>query len=188
MKVNANDIRAGNVLVMDNCLFSVTKQPEHIKPGKGPAYVQVEMKNLTSNTKVQKRFRSADVVEKAHIEEKKCQFLYQNENSFFFMDLESFEQFELNEDKIGTEKKFLLDGIKVAILFYMDNPILIVLPNEIVATIQDTPPSIKGATAKASYKKAIISESLTVSVPPYLNNGDDILIKTSDGSFVEKVK
>lgn len=187
MNISANSIRSGNILVLDEELWLVTKLPEHTKPGKGPAYVQLELKNIRTGIKSNRRLRSSETVEKVQLDEKKFRYLYQQGKSLLFMNLETFEQVEFQEELLGDESKFLRDELDVSISFYNDQPVKITLPQTIVFQIEDTPPNIKGSTAKASYKKAKINEKLTVLVPPYLTTGDKIAVKVEDGSFVEKV-
>lgn len=187
MNISANAIRAGNILVIDQDLWLVTKLPEHTKPGKGPAYVQLDLENLKTGLKSNRRLRSSETVEKAQLNEKKFRYLYQQGDSLLFMDLETFEQVELPTRLLGGESKFLKDELDVTVYFYNEQAVKVALPQSIVFEIQDTPPNIKGSTAKASYKKAKVNDNLTVLVPPYLSVGDKILVKVEDCSFVEKV-
>lgn len=188
MNISANSIRSGNILLLEGELWLVTRLPEHTKPGKGPAYVQLEVRNLRTGLKHNKKLRSTESVEKAHLEEKKFRYLYQQDNSLFFMDLETFEQIELPLSVVGESSKFLKDDLDVSISSFNGEPVKVELPQSITFEIQDTPPNIKGATAKASYKKAKLNEKLTVLVPTYLSVGDKIVVKVEDGSFVEKVE
>ena len=188
MKSSANSIRTGNILIFEDELWSVIKQPEHIKPGKGPAYIQIEIKKMFGSTKTNRRLRSSDTVEKAHLEERKHKYLYTLDKEVWFMDLETFEQTCIPIANAIEEKKFLTDDLEVSIAFFQGNPIKLILPTTVVLTITYTPPHIKGATATASYKKAEINPELTVLVPVYLESGDKIAVKTEDGSFIERVK
>jgi elongation factor P len=187
MNISANSIRAGNILVIDGDLWLVTKLPEHTKPGKGPAYIQLDLENLKTGLKSNKRLRSAETVEKAQLNEKKFRYLYQQEEALLFMDLETFEQVEMPLRLLGDESKFLKDDLDVTVYFYNEQPVKVALPQNIIFEIEDTPPNIKGSTAKASYKKAKVNGRLTVLVPPYLCVGDKIVVKVEDCSFVEKV-
>jgi elongation factor P len=186
--IGANSIRSGNILVLEDELWVVTKLPVHTKPGKGPAYVQVEMKNLLQGTKSNQRFKSSDVVKKAHLQEEPYLYLYLQESSAYLMHAETFEQIELPLALIEEEKKFLVENLKVSVAFFNEKPVKLTLPQTITMIIQDTPPNIKSATAKAAYKKAQITQDLTVLVPSYLSVGDKIVVKTEDGSFLEKAQ
>lgn len=188
MNIGANDIRAGNILLLEDELWTVTKLPTHIKPGKGPAYVQVEMKNLLTGTKTNRRFRSSDTVERAHLQEEPYSYLYVQGNNAHLMHSETFEQIEIPLELIADEKKFLIENLKVFISFFNEKPVKLTLPLTITMEIKETPPHIKSATAKAGYKKAQITEDLTVLVPSYMSTGDKIIVKTEDGSFVAKAE
>ncbi len=186
--IGANSIRSGNILALENELWIVTKLPVHTKPGKGPAYVQVEMKNLLNGTKTNHRFKSSDVVKKAHLQEEPYLYLYSADENAYLMHAATFEQIELPLTLINEEKKFLVENLKVYVSFFDEKPVKLTLPQTITVVIQDTPPNIKSATAKAAYKKAQITQDLTVLVPSYLSVGDKIVVKTEDASFVEKAE
>jgi len=188
MKISANSIRAGNILVHDGKLWIVSKMPEHTKPGKGGAYVQVEMKSLKEGTKLNERFSSSDYVEKAQLDQKDLQFLYTEDNKLVFMDNETFEQIYIDNEIFGEKLPFLTDNMMVKIEFYEDNPLGVSLPQNIIAEIAQTDPVIKGATATSSYKPAILTNGIKVMVPPYLVTGEKIVVKTEDISFVERAK
>jgi elongation factor P len=186
--IGANSIRSGNILVLENELWVVTKLPIHTKPGKGPAYVQVEMKNLLNGIKTNHRFKSSDVVKKAYLQEEFYTYLYSVDGRACLMHTETFEQIEIPLDLINEERKFLIENLKVSISFFDEKPVKLTLPQTIIMEIKDTPPNIKSATAKAGYKKAEMTEDLTVLVPSYLSVGDKIVVKTEDSSFVEKAE
>jgi elongation factor P len=188
MKISANSIRAGNILVYKDDLWQVAKQPLHTKPGKGPAYIQVEMKSLKTGNKLNERFNSSDYVEKAELEQKNFQFLYFEDDQLVLMDSETFEQVTINKSILGDKLPFLSDNMTVKIEFHQGNPIAMELPQTIVDVIIETDPVIKGATATASYKPAILSNRIKVMVPSYLVAGEKIVVKTDDGSFVERAK
>lgn len=188
MKISANAIRAGNILVHNNELFQVAKQPEHTKPGKGPAYVQVEMKNLKTGNKLNERFSSSDYVQRAQLEQKEFQFLYFEDNNLVLMDTETFEQTLLDKQILGEKLPFITDNMIVKVEFYEDKPLNIELPQTIIDTIVETDPVIKGASATSSYKPAILSNGIKVMVPSYLTIGEKIVVKTEDISFVERSK
>ena len=188
MRISANDIKLNDKLDYQGGLWVVIKNPEHVKPGKGPAYIQVEMKNLFTGSKLNHRFGSSDPVEKASIEQKEMQYLYAEEQNLVFMDQQSFEQLYVSEELAGDKLPLLTDGMEVTIEFYQDKPIGMRLPTNITVEIEQTDPVIKGATASASYKPAILTNGIRVMVPPYLTTGEKIVIKTEDFTFVERAK
>lgn len=188
MKISANSIKAGNILVHNDELWVVSKNPEHTKPGKGPAYIQVEMKNIKTGTKLNTRFSSSDYIEKAQLEQKEFQFLYIEGDKLVLMDTETFEQILLDEKIIEDKLPLLSDNMLVKVEFYQEKPISIELPQTIIAEIVETAPVIKGATATSSYKPAILANGIKVMVPSYLVIGEKIVVKTEDVSFVERAK
>ena len=186
MKITATTIRAGNILNYEGALWVVSKQPEHTKPGKGPAYMQVEMKNVKTGTKLNHRFNSSDYVERAQLEQRDFQYLYMEGDNLVLMDLENFEQMHVNK-KIAEDKlPFLADNMQVTLEFFEEDPLNMTLPTTVSLVIEETDPVIKGSTATASYKPAILSNGVRVMVPPYLVTGEEIIVKTEDASFVER--
>ncbi|MDP5110799.1 MAG: elongation factor P [Rickettsiaceae bacterium] len=188
MRISANEIKIGNILDYKDALWQVAKNPEHTKPGKGGAYVQVEMKNLRTGTKLNQRFSSTENVEKAFLERKKMQYLYAEGNHLVFMDPDSFEQLMLDKDLIGEKFPLLTDGMDLEVEFYKEDPLSIKLPANIIVEVAETDPVIKGATVTSSYKPALLSNGLKVLVPPYLVSGEKIVIKSEDLTFVERAK
>ena len=188
MKISANSIKAGNILVHNDELWGVSKMPEHVKPGKGPAYIQVEMKNLKTGTKLNTRFSSSDNVERAQLEQKIYQFLYVEDNNLIFMDTENFEQLSVSKNIMGDKLPFLADNMMVKLEFYQDTALSVLLPQTIIAEVVETDPVIKGSTATSSYKPAILDNGIRVMVPSYLVIGEKIVVKTEDSSFVERAK
>lgn len=188
MKISANDIRAGNILVHKNDLWIVAKMPEHTKPGKGGAYVQVEMKNLKSGTKLNERFNSTETVEKAFLEQKEYQYLYDEDDNLVLMDNENFEQIYVPKTILGDKLAFLQTSMNVSVEFYGDEALNIYLPATINCEIVETEPVIKGATATSTYKPAILENGIRVMVPPYIETGQKIVVKTEDATYVERVK
>lgn len=188
MKISANSIKLGSVLVHKDQLWVVAKPPEHTKPGKGGAYVQVEMKNIKTGIKLNERFSSTDNVEKAFLETKDCQYLYEEDGKLVFMDNENYEQIMVNKEFVGDQLPFLADSMIVKVEFYGTEPITIELPNHVTLEVVETDPVIKGATATSSYKPAILENGVRVSVPPYLVTGEKIVVRTSDSTFVERAK
>jgi elongation factor P len=177
MKVSANSIKVGNILVYRDELWRVIKSPEHVKPGKGPAYVQLEMKNLKTGNKLNERVSSSDYLEKAQLEQKDFQFLYLEDEKLVLMDTENFEQITLNKDLLGDKFQFL-----------EETPLSVELPQTIIGEVVETDPVIKGSTVTSSYKPAILSNGVKVMVPSYLTVGEKIVVKTEDSSFVERAK
>ena len=188
MKITATAIKQGNILVHRDELWIVAKQPEHTKPGKGPAYMQVEMKSIKTGTKLNERFNSSDYIEKAQLEQKDYQYLYTEDNNLVLMDLESFEQITLPKTILGDKLPFIEDNMVVTIESYEEEALNIELPSTVILEIEQTDPVIKGATATSSYKPAILKNGVRVMVPPYLVTGEKIVVKTEDGSFVERAK
>lgn len=188
MKISANAIRAGNIIVYNNELWVVHKTPEHTKPGKGGAYVQVEMKNFKTGTKLNERFNSSDYVEKAQLDTKDLQFLYFEEDNLVLMDNETFEQILINKSILGESLPFLEDNMVLKVQFYEEKALSAELPQTVIAEIMQTDPVIKGSMVTSSYKPAILTNGVKVMVPPYLVVGEKIVVKIEDISFVERAK
>ena len=186
MKINAGEIKVGMLLDYKNDLWQVLKT-QHVKPGKGGAFNQVEMKNIKNGTKINERFRSNDTIEKATIDEQKYMFLYQENDNFYFMDQKNFEQIKVKKNVIGGKDKILSENMEVLIKFYEEEPISLLLPNQISCEITDTEIAIKGQTVSSSYKPAILNNGLKVQVPPFINNGDKILIDTRTLEYIKKI-
>jgi elongation factor P len=188
MKVSANSIRAGNVLIHNGRLYIVTKTPEHTKPGKGGAFVQVEMKDIKTGTKLNERFSSSINVDKAKLDQKDYQYLYTEDNHLVLMDNETYEQVYINADIIGDKVSYLQDGMKVVVESDEGEHISLELPETVILTITETEPVVKGQTAASSYKPAILENGLRVMVPPFINGDDKIVVRTADDSYVERAK
>ena len=188
MKIDGNQIKIGNILEINNKLWRVTKT-QHTQPGKGGAYLQVEMKELKEGTKINERFRSSESVERAVLNEKQCQFLYSNENKFYFMDNIDFDQIEIGTDIITeTQSKFLQENNIVTIQLYESQPVSIILPDHVSFAVVETEAVIKGQTVTSSYKPAVLERNIKTSVPPFIEVGDVIVINTLDSSYAEKAK
>ncbi len=188
MKISCVDIRVGNILEYNNRLWQVLKT-QHVQPGKGGAYMQVEMKDIKSGTKTNERFRSSETIEKAHLDNRDFQYLYnEGDNGYAFMDQESFEQITLNKEIIGAPAAFLQEGMKVLMQMYEGNPLSVELPATVVMEIIEADPVVKGQTAASSYKPAILANGLRTMVPPFIESGEKIIVNTSDGSYVERAK
>ena len=186
MKINATEIRVGMILEYKNDLWEVLKT-NHVKPGKGGAFAQVEMKSLNKNTKLNERFRSSENIEKAALEEMKFNFLYSDENDFYFMNPESFEQININKDVVGNKSKLLTENLEVNINFHNDTPLNIILPNQLSCEIETTDAAIKGQTVSSSYKPAVLKNGLNIQVPPFIESGDTIIIDTRTMEYVKKI-
>ena len=186
MKINAGEIRVGMLLEYKNDLWQVLKT-QHVKPGKGGAFAQVEMKSVGKNTKLNERFRSNETVEKASLEEKLFNFLYEDENNYFFMDPKSFEQIEVKKGIIGDKGKLLTENLSVTLSFYNDSPISIELPNQVNCKIISTDVALKGQTVSSSYKPATLNNGLNIQVPPFIESGDEIIVDTRNLEYVKKI-
>jgi len=186
MKLNAGEIRVGMLLEHKNDLWQVLKT-QHVKPGKGGAFAQVEMKSVNKSTKLNERFRSSETVEKASLEETNYNFLYEDENIYFFIDPKSFEQIEIKKDVIGEKGKLLTENLEVTISFYNETPISIDLPNQVKCKIQTTDAALKGQTVSSSYKPAILNNGLNIQVPPFIEAGDEIMVDTRNLEYVKKI-
>ena len=186
MKINAGEIRVGMLLEHKNDLWEVLKT-QHVKPGKGGAFAQVEMKSVNKSTKLNERFRSSETVEKASLEETNYNFLYEDENNYFFMEPKSFEQIEINKEIIGEKGKLLTENLEVVVSFYNESPISVELPNQVTCKIKSTDVALKGQTVSSSYKPAILENELNIQVPPFIESGDTIIIDTRNLEYVKKI-
>ena len=185
MKISGNEIKPGMLIEHKNDLWEVLKT-QHVKPGKGGAFNQVEMKSINKNTKLNERFRSSDTVEKAAVEEIKYNYLYEDEKSYYFMNPKNFEQSEVNKNLIGEKGKFLKENLEVLITFYEEKPIQIELPNQIICKIESTDVALKGQTVSSSYKPAILDNGIKIQVPPFIESGDDIFVDTRNFEYIKK--
>ena len=186
MKINAGEIRVGMLLEYKNDLWQVLKT-QHVKPGKGGAFAQIEMKSVSKNTKLNERFRSSENVEKASLEEISYNFLYGDENNYFFMEPKSFEQIEIKKNLVGEKGKLLIENLEVSISFYNDSPISIDLPNQVTCKIKTTDVALKGQTVSSSYKPATLENGLNIQVPPFIEAGDDIIVDTRNLEYIKKI-
>jgi elongation factor P len=188
MRINANSIRAGNVLEHNGKLWIVSKTPSWAMPGKGGAFVQVEMKDVKTGTKLNERFRSTEEVERVRLDQKQYQFLYLENEMIALMDQQSYEQISVHQDILGEKVAYLQDSMIVTVESYEENPINIMLPDTVVLEIVDAEPVVKGQTASSSYKPATMSNGMRVMVPPFISAGTKIVVKTDDNTYVERVK
>ena len=188
MKIEGNQIKIGNILEINNKLWRVTKT-QHTQPGKGGAYIQVEMKAIKEGTKTNERFRSSENVERVILEEKKYQYLYSNEDKFYFMDTKNYEQIEIGEDIINEDQsKFLIENQEILLQLYDSIPVAIILPEHVNLKVIEADAVVKGQTAASSYKPAILEKGIKTSVPPFIEVGDVIVVSTTDSTYIEKSK
>ncbi len=185
MKISAFDIRVGNLIEYQNKLWRVLKT-QHVKPGKGGAFMQVEMKETTVGTKLNERFRSNDKVEKAHVEQRAMQYLYQEASGHVFMDTGTYDQITIAAEDIEHQLGFLLPNEEVQISFHNEKPISVELPANVVLEVVETEAAVKGQTASGSGKPARLETDITVSVPTFVNVGDKIKVNTETGEYVER--
>ena len=186
MKINAGEIRVGMLLEYKNDLWQVLKT-QHVKPGKGGAFAQVEMKSLNKNTKLNERFRSSETVEKASLDETNFNYLYEDDQNYFFMNPKTFDQIEIKKDIIGEKGKLLTENLEVTVSFYNDSAISVELPNQVKCKIKDTDVALKGQTVSSSYKPATLDNGLNIQVPPFIESGDEIMIDTRNLEYIKKI-
>jgi elongation factor P len=185
MKINGNEIRPGNVIEHDGSLWVAVKT-NAVKPGKGGAYNQVELKNLINGTKLNERFRAAETVEKVRLEQKDYTYLYEQGDALVFMDSETYEQLELQKDFVGDRAAFLQDGMTVTVELYEEKPIGISLPDHVTLAIIEADPVVKGQTAASSYKPARLENGIRVLVPPFIESGERIVVDTNEITYVRR--
>ena len=187
MKVNGNTIKPGNVIEHKNGLWVATKT-SHVKPGKGGAFAQIELKSLKDGSKLNERFRSSENVEKVILEETPYVFLYKENDNLIFMNNQTFEQISVNIDMIGDQAAFLQDGMNVIINIYNENPVSIIMPDNCIEEIVEADAVIKGQTVSSSFKPAILKNGVKVMVPGHIEVGTKIVVRPSDCTYVEKAK
>ena len=186
MKISGNEIRVGMLIEHKDDLWQVLKT-QHVKPGKGGAFAQVEMKSVNKNTKLNERFRSSDTVEKASLDEIKFNFLYQDETDYYFINQKSFEQINIKKNIVGEKGKMLTDNLEVNISFYNDKPLVIDLPNQVTCKITITDVALKGQTVSSSYKPATLDNGINIQVPPFIESEDTIIVDTRTIEYVKKI-
>jgi len=187
MKILGNEIKPGMIIEHKNDLWSVLKA-QHVKPGKGGAFNQVELKSVKKGTKLNERFRSSDTVERAILDEKKFSFLYEDENNCHFMDQTNFEQIQISKKLIGEKSKLLKENMEINLQFHEDEPLSVDLPSSVELKIETTDAAIKGQTASSSYKPATLENGIKIMVPPFINPDDKIVLDTRTLEYVKKVK
>jgi len=188
MKIDGNQIKIGNILEIHSRLWRVLKT-QHTQPGKGGAFLQVELKDIKDGTKMNERFRSSESVERAILEEKEYQYLYKGDGKFYFMDNQTYEQIEVGNDIISVnQEKFLIENETLIIQIYESYPVSIVLPDTISLEVIEADAVVKGQTAASSYKPAVLERNIKTSVPPFIKIGDKVVISTNDSTYLEKAK
>ena len=179
-------MRVGMLIEYKNDLWQVLKT-QHVKPGKGGAFAQVEMKSVNKNTKLNERFRSSESVEKASLDETKFNYLYGDETDYYFMDPKSYEQINIKKETIGEKGKMLTENLEVSISFYNEKPLTVELPNQVTCTIDTTDVALKGQTVSSSYKPATLDNGVNIQVPPFIESGDKIIVDTRTMEYVKKI-
>ncbi len=187
MKIDGNNVRPGNVIEHKGGLWRAVKIA-HTQPGKGGAYLQVELKNLRDGTKLNERFRASEKVTRARLEQKDYQFLFAADDMFTFMDEVTYEQIEISAEDIGDDAVFLQDGMKVKIEFHEDAPLGVALPDKVTLEVVETEPVIKGQTVSSSYKPAMLDNGLRVGVPPFVKTGDKVIVATAEREYVSRAE
>jgi len=187
MKINGNEIRPGNVIQHQDSLWVAVKS-NAVKPGKGPAYNQVELKNLLDGRKLNERFRASETVERVRLEQKDYTFLYEESDMLVLMDQESYEQIHLPKDMLGERVAFLQDGMAVVVESHEGRPIGVQMPEQVTLEIAETEPTVKGQTASSSYKPARVDNGLRIMVPPYMSVGEKIVVNTETLEYVKRAE
>ena len=185
MKISGNEIRVGMLIEHKNDLWQVLKT-QHVKPGKGGAFAQVEMKSVNRNTKLNERFRSSDAVEKASLDEIKFNYLYEDEDDYYFINPKTFEQINIKKDIIGEKGKLLTENLEVDISFYNESPLSVEMPNQVTCKVKTTDVALKGQTVSSSYKPATLDNGINIQVPPFIESEDEIIIDTRTIEYVKK--
>ena len=184
-KINGNEIRPGNVLEHNDGLWAAVKV-DHVKPGKGGAFAQVELRNLRNGSKLNERFRSADKVERVRLEQKDQQFLYEDDGMLVVMDTETYEQVQLSSDLLGERRPFLQDGMTIVVEFYEEEALNATLPQKVTCKVVETEPVVKGQTAANSFKPAVLDNGVKVMVPPFIAQDEDIIVNTETMEYSER--
>ena len=186
MKIYASEIRVGMLIEYKNDLWQVLKT-QHVKPGKGGAFAQVEMKSVNKNTKLNERFRSSESVEKASLDETKFNYLYSDETDYHFMNPKSYEQINIKKKIVGDKGKMLTENLEVSISFYNEEPLMVDLPNHVTCIIETTDVALKGQTVSSSYKPATLDNGINIQVPPFIDSGDKIIVDTRTMEYIKKI-
>jgi len=186
MKLYASEIRVGMLIEYKNDLWQVLKT-QHVKPGKGGAFAQVEMKSVSKNTKLNERFRSSESVEKASLDQTKFNYLYDDENDYHFINPKSYEQINVKKEVVGEKGKMLTENLEVSISFYNEEPLMVELPNQVTCIIDTTDVALKGQTVSSSYKPATLDNGINIQVPPFISSGDKIIVDTRTMEYIKKI-
>jgi len=186
MKLYASEIRVGMLIEYKNDLWQVLKT-QHVKPGKGGAFAQVEMKSVNKNTKLNERFRSSESVEKASLDETKFNYLYDDETDYHFMNPKSYEQINIKKEVVGDKGKMLTENLEVSIRFYNEEPLMVELPNQVTCIVETTDVALKGQTVSSSYKPATLDNGINIQVPPFIDSGDKIVVDTRTMEYIKKI-
>jgi elongation factor P len=186
-KITGNEISPGTMIEFDGGLWIAVKT-QKVKPGKGGAYNQVELKNVINGTKLNQRFRSDEAVEEIYLEKKDFQFLYASGDMLTFMDMQTYDQIEIASDFVGEQAVFLQDGMKTLVQMYEGRPIGIKLPVQVTLTVTEADPVMKGGTAAPSYKNAVLENGVKLLVPPFVDAGEKIVVATGDGTYVRRAE
>ena len=186
MKIYASEIRVGMLIEYKNDLWQILKT-QHVKPGKGGAFAQVEMKSVNKNTKLNERFRSSESVEKASLDQTKFTYLYDDEANYHFMNPKSYEQINIKKDVVGDKGKMLTENLEVSISFYNEEPLMVELPNQVTCVIETTDVALKGQTVSSSYKPATLDNGINIQVPPFIESGDKIIVDTRTMEYIKKI-
>ena len=184
-KINGNEIKPGNVLEHNGGLWAAVKV-DHVKPGKGGAFAQVELRNLRNGSKLNERFRSADKVERVRLEQKDMQFLYETDGMLVFMDTETYDQVELSVDLLGDRRPFLQDGMIATVEYYGEEALSVSIPQKVTCTVAETEPVVKGQTAANSYKPATLDNGVRIMIPPFVGEGEAIIVNTEAFEYSER--
>ena len=187
MKISGNEIKPGMLLEHKDDLWEVLKT-QHVKPGKGGAFNQLELKSIKKGTKLNERFRSSDSVERAILDDRKYNFLYEDDSSCHFMDQTNFEQIQIKKTLLGDKSKLLKENMEVNVQFYEEEPLSVDLPSSVELKIATTDAAIKGQTASSSYKPATLENGINILVPPFINADDKIILDTRTLEYVKKIK
>ena len=186
MKISGNEIRVGMLIEHKNDLWQVLKT-QHVKPGKGGAFAQIEMKSVNRNTKLNERFRSSDTVEKASLDEMKFNYLYESEEDYYFINPKTFEQINIKKDIVGEKGKLLTENLEVDISFYNESPLSVEMPNQVTCKVKTTDVALKGQTVSSSYKPATLDNGINIQVPPFIESEDKIIVDTRTIEYVKKI-
>ena len=186
MKIYASEIRVGMLIEYKDDLWQVLKT-QHVKPGKGGAFAQVEMKSVNKNTKLNERFRSSVSVEKASLDEIKFNYLYEDDANYFFMDPKTYEQIDIKKEVVGEKGKLLTENLEVSVSFFDEKPLTVELPNQVTCVIETTDVALKGQTVSSSYKPATLDNGINIQVPPFVESEDKIIVDTRTMEYIKKI-